>query len=128
VNAPKKSTFVFNESGEYYWLLIAENGKGNLDNFKIKLSEVNKTAFSTKDITISSVFLDGTHQLISVKPFNGKAEAMNYYDFMKSKKDAYSDLTEGSYQSFIISAENYTTFYKDKNISEYEQFFTQNFK
>jgi tetratricopeptide (TPR) repeat protein len=128
VNTPKKPTFVFNESGEYYWLLIAENGKGNLDNFKIKLSEINKASFSTKNIGISSVFLDAAHQLISVKPFDGKAEAMKYYDFMKSKKDAYSDLNEGSYQSFIISAENYTTFYKDKNVSEYEQFFTQNFK
>jgi tetratricopeptide (TPR) repeat protein len=128
VSVPKKTTFVFNESGEYYWLLIAENGKGNLDNFKIKLSEINKASFSTKEINISSVFLDATHQLISVKPFNGKAEAMKYYDFMKSKKEAYSDLNDGSYQSFIISAENYTIFYKDKNISEYEQFFTQNFK
>jgi tetratricopeptide (TPR) repeat protein len=128
VSVPKKTAFVFNESGEYYWLLIAENGKGNLDNFKIKLSEINNASFGTKNISISSVFLDATHQLISVKPFNGKAEAMTYYDFMKSKKDAYSDLTEGSYQSFIISAENYTIFYKDKNVSEYEQFFTQNFK
>jgi tetratricopeptide (TPR) repeat protein len=128
VSTLKKPAFVFNESGEYYWLLIAENGKGNLDNFKIKLSEINKASFSTKNIGISSVFLDAAHQLISVKPFNGKAEAMKYYDFMKSRKDAYSDLNEGSYQSFIISAENYTTFYRDKNVSEYEQFFTQNFK
>ncbi len=124
----KKPSFIFNESGEYYWVLIAENGKGNIDNFKIKLSEINKTSFSIKDINISSVFLDASHQLISVKPFNGKAEAMKYYDFMKSKKEAYSDLTEGAYQSFIISAENFVIFYKDKNVTEYQQFFTQNFK
>jgi tetratricopeptide (TPR) repeat protein len=127
MNAAQKPKFVFNENGEYYWLLIAENKKGNLDEFKIKLSEINKTSFSIKDISISGVFLDANHQIIAVKSFNGKAEAMNYYNFMKSKKDAYSDLAEGSYQSFIISAENYTTFYKDKNVSEYEQFFTQNF-
>lgn len=125
----KKTKFVFNESGEYYWVLIVENGKGNLDNFKVKLSEVNKTSFSTKDINISDMFLDAAHQLITVKPFNGKEEAMKYHDFMKSKKEeVYKELNQGSYQSFIISAENFTIFYKDKNIAEYEQFFSQNFK
>ncbi|HSH66763.1 MAG TPA: hypothetical protein VLB84_13450, partial [Bacteroidia bacterium] len=124
----KKSKFVFNEGGEYYWVLIAENGKGNIDNFKIKLSEINKASFSTKNISISDIFLDSTHQLINVKSFSGKDEAMKYYDFMKSAKEAYADLNEGSYQSFIISAENFTTFYKDKNINEYTQFFSQNFK
>lgn len=126
--AEKKSKFVFNESGEYYWVLIVENSKGNLENFKIKLSEINKASFSTKDIGISDMFLDGTHQMINVKPFNGKDEAMKYYGFMKSNKDAYKDLNEGSYQSFIISADNFTTFYKDKNIAAYTQFFSQNFK
>lgn len=124
----KKAKFVFNESGEYYWVLIAENGKGNIENFKVKLSEINKTSFSTKDIGISDIFLDSSHQLINVKSFNGKDEAMKYYDFLKSKKEAYTDLKDGTYQSFIISAENFTTFYKDKNINDYAQFFSQNYK
>lgn len=127
-SAEKKSKFVFNESGEYYWVLIVENSKGNLDNFKIKLSEINKASFSTKDLNISDMFLDGTHQMINVKPFNGKEEAMKYYGFMKANKEAYKDLSEGSYQSFIISADNFTIFYKDKNISEYAQFFSQNYR
>lgn len=124
----KKSKFVFNESGDYFWVLIAENGKGNIDNFKVKLSEINKASFSTKDIGISDIFLDSSHQLINVKSFNGKEDAMKYYNFMKSNKDAYADLNEGSYQSFVISAENFTTFYKDKNITAYTQFFSQNYK
>ena len=53
---------------------------------------------------------------------------MNYFDFMTEAKDAYKDLQPGTYQSFVISAENYTTFYKDKNIEDYQAFFTQNFK
>jgi tetratricopeptide (TPR) repeat protein len=124
----KKSKFVFNESGEYFWVLIVENSKGNLENFKVNLSEINSVAFSTKSISISDMFLDATHQIITVKSFNGKEEAMKYYDFMKSKKDAYKDLSDGSYQSFVISADNFTIFYKDKNITEYAQFFSQNFK
>ena len=125
---PKPSKFVFNENGDYYWVLIAENGKGDIDAFKIKLSKVNQELFSTLSIGISDMFLDGGHQLIMVKPFAGKMEAMKYYNVMRSRRDTYSDLKEGTYQMFVISAENFSIFYKDKNVDEYQEFFSQNYK
>jgi hypothetical protein len=124
-----KPKFVFNEKGEYYWVAIVQNGKGDLNKFKTALSNLNAGSFSTDDLHISNVFLDITHQLVTVKTFDGKEKAMNYYDFMKDKsKHAFDDLEPGSYQIIVISAENYTTFYKEKNIQEYEEFFTKNFK
>lgn len=126
--AQVKPKFVFKEEGEYYWLVVVENGKGDINKFKTKLSDLNEDSFSTEELTISSVFLDIAHQLVSVKSFDGKAQAMNYYNFFKENKAAFADLEAGTYQSFIISAENYTTFYKDKNIEEYQQFFSRNFK
>ena len=123
-----KPKFVFKEDGEYYWVVIVENGKGDVNKFKTKLSDLNEESYSTEELNISSVVLDIAHQLISVKSFNGKAQAMNYYDFFKDNKAAFADLEAGAYQSFIISAENYTTFYRDKNIEEYRQFFSKNFK
>lgn len=120
--------FVFKAEGEYYWLVIVENGKGDINKFKTKLSDINEESFGTEELAISSVFLDIAHQMVSVKSFDGKAQAMNYYDFFKDNKEAFSDLITGTYQAFIISAENYTVFYKDKNIEEYQKFFSENFK
>ena len=126
--AQTKSKFVFKEDGDYYWVTIVDNGKGDINKFKTKLSNINSESFGTAGLNISSVFLDLSHQLVSVKSFNGKAKAMDYYNFFKNKPDVFKDLQQGTYQSFIISAENYIPFYKDKNIEEYQQFFTQNFK
>jgi tetratricopeptide (TPR) repeat protein len=123
--APK---FIFKEDGNYYCLIIVENGKGDLNKFKTKLSDFNTLNFSTEDIGISSIFLDITHQLVSIKTFDGKAKAMDYYSTIKAKNELYEDLTPGTYESFIISEENYAIFYKDKNITDYQAFFTQNFK
>jgi hypothetical protein len=109
-------------------LIIIENGKGDLNKFKTRLSDFNTMNYSTEDIGISSVLLDITHQLISVKTFDGKAKEMDYYSSIKSKNELFVDLLTGTFQSFIISEENYSIFYKDKNISDYQQFFTQNFK
>jgi len=126
--AKAKQKFVFNDKGEYYWLTVVENGKGDITKFKTKLSDLNRESFSTEGLTISSVFLDISHQLITVKSFDGKTKAMDYYNFFKDNKAAFADLIEGTYQSFVISAENYIIFYKDKNISNYQQFFSENFK
>jgi hypothetical protein len=126
--AQVKPKFIFKEGGEYYWLVIVENGKGDINKFKTKLSDLNEESFSTEELAISSVFLDIAHQVVSVKSFDGKTPAMRYYDFYKDNKAAFADLEQGTYQSFIISAENYTTFYKDKNVEEYQQFFSKNFK
>lgn len=124
----KPSKFIFNESGEYFWVLVAENGKGDIDGFKVKLSKSNQELFSTLSIGISDMFLDGGHQLIMVKPFSGKLEAMKYYNIMRTRRDTFVDLKEGTYQMFVISAENFSVFYKDKNVDEYKEFFSQNYK
>ena len=126
--AQTKSKFIFKEDGDYFWITTIVNGKGDINKFKSKLSDYNEDSFSAENLTISSVFLDLTHQLVSVKNFAGKAKAMEYYNFFKDLKGAFSDLEPNSYQTFIISAENYAIFYKDKNITDYQQFFTQNFK
>lgn len=127
---PVKETvkFVFKEDGEYYCIVVVENGKGDLNKFKTKLSDFNAELYSTADISITSIFLDITHQMVSVKTFEGKDKAMDYFDALDSRKNVVTDLEKGSFQIFVISAENYAIFYKDKNIEEYEQFFTQNFK
>lgn len=124
----EKPKFAFNQDGDYYCLIVVENGKGDLNKFKAKLSDYNTESFSTAEINITSVFLDITHQMVSVKTFEGKDKAMNYFDAIEAKKELFTDLEKGTYQIFIISTENYAVFYKDKNIAEYQQFFMENFK
>lgn len=123
-----KSKFTYTEDGDYYWITIVENGKGDIDKLKIKISDLNAESFSTKDLTIATIFLDINHQLLSVKKFVGKKDAMDYYNFFKEKKEAFASLEAGTFQTFIISAENYSIFYKDKNLKDYQEFFIQNFK
>ncbi|CAN5411825.1 hypothetical protein BH10BAC1_BH10BAC1_07520 [soil metagenome] len=124
----EKPKFEFKKDGAYYCLIVVENGKGDLNKFKTQLSDFNTESFSTAEITISSIFLDISHQMVNVKTFEGKEKAMIYFDALDAKKELFADLEKGTYQLFVISEENYAIFYKDKNITEYQQFFSQNFK
>ncbi|MBA3970798.1 MAG: hypothetical protein H0X46_01390 [Bacteroidetes bacterium] len=124
----QKTKFVFKEDGEYYYMVVVENGKGDLNKFKNNLSNMNADVFSTANLAISTVFLDITHQIVSVKAFDGMKKAMDYFNVTESKKELFSDLEKGTYKTFVISSENYAIFYKDKIIVDYELFFTRNFK
>ncbi len=122
------STFVLNDTDAYYWIALVENGKGDIENFKISLSTINASSFGTKNLLISNVLLDSVNQLISVKSFGGKAEAMQYYKYMNTDEKAYEYLNGATFKTFIISAENYIKFYKEKDVAAYEEFFIKNYE
>lgn len=119
--------FKFEKDSDYYWLIIIKNGKSDLNKFKIKLSDYNKKYFELAALTINSSFIDDSNQMIIVKALKGKDVAMDYYNFIKTDKEILKDLEANSYTHFVISSTNYNTLFKEKNISDYEAFFKDNF-
>lgn len=129
--------FIFNEDGEYQWIVIIDIEKASaarlmeqMAKFEIKLITANST-FSTssgQELSVTKTVLDNKHQIMAVKPFNGKQEAMDYYSLLKNDSTTFIDFPSNSYQAFIISKENYEVLYKDKNIVEYQAFFQENFQ
>jgi hypothetical protein len=61
-----------------------------------------------------------TKQILSVKRFRNKDEAMDYYNNINT---VLKDFNQDQYIHFVISIQNYPTFYKNKNIETYEKFF-----
>ena len=52
---------------------------------------------------------------------------MNYYNAIRENKIALSTLEPDSYEQFIISADNFSAFYREKNVEDYLAFFHQNY-
>lgn len=136
-NKKNNTNFIFKEAGEYHWIVIIDTDKDSAtqlkqqtDQFEKKLIATNST-FSTsrgQELSITKTVLDDKHQIMVVKPFNGKQEAMDYYSLLKNDSTTFTDLPSNSYQAFIISEENYEVLYKNKNIMEYQAFFLENFQ
>jgi hypothetical protein len=53
--------------------------------------------------------------------------ANNYFEGVIIAGEVLQELTEDGYRDFVISAENYATFLKDKNLITYQKFFNQNY-
>lgn len=120
--------YLKNENVEYQYMVVIDNGKGDINKFKIGISDHNSAMYASAGLTINSMVLDNLHTLVLVKTFPNKKAAMDYYNLMKSKVEIFANLVPGTFQVMIISTENFGLFFKDKNVDTYKSFFEMNLK
>jgi tetratricopeptide (TPR) repeat protein len=113
-------------NAEHQLMIVVETGKGNINQFKIALSDFNSQNFASSGYQISSVVLDNKRQVITVKRFTNQTKALEYYNMLKARPDIMANLLSGSYEVYPISTDNFGVFYKDKNTAPYKAFFENN--
>jgi tetratricopeptide (TPR) repeat protein len=98
-------------------------GPINSDQLKIKLSNYNTKYYSTKGLSITSQLLDHIVQIIVIREFPNKAEAMLYYNGANDNDEIFGNTNPDLYNIFVMSSNNFPSFVKDKKIETYLDFF-----
>jgi hypothetical protein len=124
--APAKSTYSSNEKVPYQYMVVVQNGKGDINKFRTALSDFNTANYSSAGLSISSVVIDATHQAVLVKGFADQSASMAYYNNLKGHPEIFAWLNAGTFQTMVISTENFSTFLKNKDINGYKKFFDEN--
>ncbi len=124
----KLSPYTFKDSAEHYCIVLLPAKKVNIEDFKVRVSNFDSKYFSTSDLNINNVLLDLERQIVVVKSFPLASKAKDYYDLINQDADVFKEISPQDYKVFPISADNYTIFFKEKNIPEYEKFFKENYK
>ncbi|MCF8296112.1 MAG: tetratricopeptide repeat protein [Saprospiraceae bacterium] len=119
------SPYIFDEGAIHLFVSIVEIKKISMNEFKIGLSDFNRTVHSLKKLTVSTIFLDKTHQIVTVSNFKSSKLAEEYINSVLINKDLEPLLEKGKAQSFIISVGNYSTWYKNKDIEGYLEFYKE---
>jgi len=109
----------------YYWITIVPQNKGDVVKFKEKVTLITETAFAADSLTISVEPFNNTFQMMIVKPLKGRTRSLKYYYFMEDKEQVFSDLKKGTYQTFIISEDNYALLKRDKDVDKYLKLFNE---
>jgi tetratricopeptide (TPR) repeat protein len=127
VAALKKEKYFYREDVPHYAIIVLK-GKG-LDATAVKtnLSNFNQQYFPSKNLTISGFPITEEYQIIQVKDFTDKKDAMTYYEFVKGDKDVFKDIPLTSTEVYLISTENFPTFFHEKNTDDYKLFFNENY-
>ena len=117
------STYKENSTGIHFFIIMVDASKVNVNVLKIKISDFNRKYYSTSDLVITSIIYNQNIHLISVTQFDNAENAMLYYKTIKTNEYIYSSLDASSTSDFVITTDNFTTFYKLKDLDGYQSYF-----
>lgn len=122
------SIYTDREDGDYYWMIISKKDKVNLATLATKIATLNGKLFGAAKLKVKTrSLIDSTLQMIVLEEFDGKIDAMAYYNLVEGNKVDFEGKEAGEHQRFVISKDNYDLFYKEQNLDDYKRFFTLNF-
>jgi tetratricopeptide (TPR) repeat protein len=123
IPALTESPYVYDPNGFHFYIAVFEAVNVKIPEIKNHYSDHNSHTFRLEKLTVNSMFLDNTHQMITVNRFNNKEKAMDYYVSVNSNNTIKDKLGPANMRHFVVSANNYTTFYRLKNVQQYLDFF-----
>lgn len=110
------------KDGMHYFILLADDSKFDADYLKEKITEFNKEKFENLSLSVTANLFTSTYQILNVKKFSNRDEAFAYYDSIRNDS-LFTAMNPSYYKCFIISMQNYATFYSKRNIDAYMKFF-----
>jgi outer membrane protein assembly factor BamD (BamD/ComL family) len=114
-------------SATHFYVVVVSGTAVDVGKLKFRISNFNVEKFEEEFFEVTSTILDEDLQVITVKNFTNKKVAMDYYGAITADPAVYSDMKETDYRHFVITKDNYTRFYKNKNVIQYIQFFRDNY-
>jgi tetratricopeptide (TPR) repeat protein len=122
-----ESPYVYDPEGFHFYISVFDPVKVKISEIKNLYSDHNTTMFKLDKLTINSMFLNNTSQMITVNRFENKQKALDYLTSVKNNAAIGAKLAPANFKHFVISANNYTTFFKLKDVDQYLEFFNKNY-
>jgi hypothetical protein len=121
------SIYKADENAPHYYVVIVENKKVDVNQLKFDIVNFNTDFFSMTDFSVNSILLNDKYQIITIKTLSDKKQATTYYETINSQANLFSNITSTEYYQFLITVDNYTAFYTDKDINKYLNFYKKNY-
>jgi tetratricopeptide (TPR) repeat protein len=122
------SIYKFNPGDFHFYIMVVDARNIVINELKNAFSDHNLKMYSLDKLIVNSLFLDEKREVVNVAKFDNKDKAMDYYLSVTNNTSLTSKIKNGDFQHFVISANNYSTFYKSKDVEKYLTFFNKNYK
>ena len=108
---------------KHYYVLLFDEDKIDAIELERKINAYNDSVFEGANLTTMAMLFTMTKQLVRVKEFVNKEQAMQYYNAMQSETSLLAPYKDKGFEHFVISTQNYPTFFNRQNIQAYLKFF-----
>jgi outer membrane protein assembly factor BamD (BamD/ComL family) len=119
--------YIADESATHFYAVVVSGSTVDVGKLKFRISNFNVDKYTEDLFEVSSTLLDNDLQIITVKNFTNKKKAMDYYQAIIADPNVYADMKDTDYRHFVITKDNYTRLYKNKDVFGYYQFFRDNY-
>lgn len=117
--------YTHNTEDKHFALIILDAEKINVSAIQVRIKDFNKKLDPKLKLT-SYPFVESLY-VISISEFINEEAAMDYYNSFIADTYVFPDVLRNDSKTFVISAENYSRFIKDKNIDKYNVFFKEKY-
>lgn len=122
-----KEIFFINENQEHLFVLALESADTDINQIIFDIINFNLDNFMNITFKTEGELLDDGLQIISVRSFENKTTASEYFRLINSNTDVFKTIEGMEYSLFIISLDNFETFKQNKSASTYLKFFEENY-
>ena len=119
--------YSFSPNSSHFYVMLLDGNTVNISATRIRVTDFITRNYSTDNLSINTIVLDGGWQMITVSSFRNMDKAMNFFNAIKVDTYVFAKLEEPGYKQFLISTENYPIFYRDKNSDAYIKFFKRKY-
>ncbi|HFC00579.1 MAG TPA: tetratricopeptide repeat protein, partial [Phaeodactylibacter sp.] len=125
----RKGKFKLQPKKVHYTIVILKNGKIELGDAKIKVSNYNREFHKSERLRISNIYLgaDTDTPILVIRRFKNQEKATSYYSGIMANKDKFLGDNE-DYEVFSVTQHNYREILKAKSLDGYREFFEENYK
>jgi len=110
------------EKSHYMVIVIPAEGV-NKEQFLTNVSQFNMANETISRLVIEEQTLDDFREMVIISGLPEKETATRYYRMFVQNRDLFSPLGNAAYRNFLITEENFDIFLKEKNITEYMDFY-----
>jgi hypothetical protein len=107
--------------------MMVDGNKVNVNATKTRISDFISKNFSTANLSVNAIVLEGGWQMISISSFRNSQPAMDFYNAVGQNEYVMSSLRQGEFKQMIISIDNYPIFYREKKYNGYLNYFRKNY-
>ncbi len=122
-----KKSYKVNLLNDHLLIFVLPKENSDMSYLMSVFSDFNKKVFSTQTIEISSLMMGMDQHILIIKTNEDFQGSLNYEQKVLADEGVMKEMLRFSFEKLLISNDNFSDFYKDRDLNGYREFYNKNY-
>ena len=125
--AELNSSYLQYDDSRHSIVIVMPRDGTDVNYLKTIISDFHSKNYPNDIYEISAMLLGKDQHLVTIKSFENKTLTISYYNSINNSSNVIKELAKYDYKIMAIAIENFSEFYKNKDVKGYNTFFNKNY-